>query len=83
VILMDYHEIIRVHYDVGGLESAASTAGKPGADVGLRAVEMGSKDGALPHYGGTSPSSAGRTGQATHRGIRLASNPLSRAWPRL
>jgi hypothetical protein len=39
VVLMAYHQIIGVHEDVGGLEAAASTAGKPGADVGLQAVE--------------------------------------------
>lgn len=42
-------------------------------------VEIGSKDGALPHYWGTSPPSALRTGQATPRGIRLASEGLRRA----
>jgi hypothetical protein len=40
-------------------------------------MEIGSKDGALPHYWGTSPPSALRTGQATPRGIRLASEGLS------
>jgi hypothetical protein len=40
-------------------------------------VEIGSKDGALSHCCGTSPSSALRTGQATPRCIRLASEEQS------
>src|SRR5512134_1318931 len=40
-------------------------------------MQIGSKDGALPHYCGTFPPSALRTGQATPRGIRLASAILS------
>ena len=43
----------------------------------IQAVQIGSKDGALPPYGGTSPPSALRTGQATPRGIRLASEGLA------
>jgi hypothetical protein len=40
-------------------------------------VQIGSKGGALPYYDGTSPPSALRTGQATLRGIRLASAILA------
>jgi hypothetical protein len=38
VVLMEDHESIGGHADVGGRESAAATAGKPRADVGLQAV---------------------------------------------
>lgn len=39
LILMEYHQIIRVDHDVGRLKAAASTAGKLRAQVGLQAVE--------------------------------------------
>src|SRR5262249_1114005 len=42
-------------------------------------VQIGSKDGALLHYWSTSPPSALRTGRATPRCTRLASNCLSRS----
>jgi hypothetical protein len=41
-------------------------------------VQSGSKDGALLPHRSTSPSSARRTGRATRRGTRLASNLMSR-----
>jgi hypothetical protein len=40
-------------------------------------VQIGSKDGALRHHCRTSPSSALRTGRATHRCTQLASNVMS------
>ena len=40
-------------------------------------MQIGSKDGALPHYWGTSPPSALRTGQATRRCTQLASDSMS------
>jgi hypothetical protein len=40
-------------------------------------VQIGSKDGALFHYWGTSPPSALRTGRATRRCTQLASDSLS------
>jgi hypothetical protein len=54
----------------------------PGLDVALvpciqDRMQIGSKDGALLPHGRTFPPSALRTGQATHRGIRLAGNLIT------
>ena len=46
----------------------------------LGTLGIGSKDGALPHYCGTFPPSALRTGRATPRCIRLASIIWASPW---
>jgi hypothetical protein len=75
--------LVRLPATLLGFAMQATVLGPP---VHVQLVQIGSKDGALPHYCGTSPPSALRTGQATPRGIRLASEGLStlaRRWARM
>jgi hypothetical protein len=75
---------VRRHVDMHQLTSAVGDEhehverlereGLHGQQVGSPEVVIGSKDGALRHYCRTFPSSALRTGQATHRCTQLASN---------
>src|SRR5215510_14895823 len=82
---MQDNEVIRILNELGFPVHRVSSSGRPEirprwevmTDIIFHAMQMESKEGALSPFNGRFPSSAPRTGQATLRCIRLASEDLA------